>query len=189
VGKRLIDIGLSLFLLVLLSPFCLLAALAIRLTSPGPALFSQERIGRDGRPFTLRKLRTMVVGAEDESGPVLSTKGDPRVTAVGRWLRKLRLDEVPQLWNVLCGQMSLVGPRPERREFIDRFVRENPLYQRRLLVKPGLTGLAQVHGRYDTDYTYKLRYDLIYINRICLTQDLRILFATIRTVLTGRGAI
>ncbi|MEX2015390.1 MAG: sugar transferase, partial [Candidatus Hydrogenedentales bacterium] len=123
------------------------------------------------------------------SGPVLATANDPRITPVGRMLRRMRIDEIPQLWNVLRGDMSLVGPRPERADFIARFTQETPLYERRFLVKPGLTGLAQIHGRYDTDYAQKLRYDLIYINTLSLQTDLRILLATIRTVLTARGAV
>lgn len=187
-GKRILDLIVSLLLLVLLSPVALLGAMAVKLSSPGPALYSQERVGMGGRPFRIYKFRTMRQDAEAKSGAVLSQHNDPRITAAGQILRKLRIDEVPQLYNVLRGDMSLVGPRPERQEFISQFLAENPLYERRLLVKPGLTGLAQIHGRYDTDYTHKLRYDLIYINSISLATDLRILFATIQTVLTGKGA-
>lgn len=188
-GKRLLDIAAALILLLPLSPLCVIAAAAVKLGSRGPVFFSQERVGYHGEPFRVLKYRTMVPDAEAESGPVLSTSGDPRVTPLGRILRRTRFDEVPQLWNVLRGDMSLIGPRPERRDFFDRFVEENPLYERRVLVKPGLTGLAQIHGRYDTDYTHKLRYDLIYINSISLATDLRILIATIRTVVTGKGAV
>lgn len=187
--KRFMDVAVALVGLVLALPVCAAAALAVRCASPGPALFSQERMGLRGRRFRVYKLRTMRADAEAGSGPVLSTKDDPRIMPVGRRLRRFRIDELPQLWNVVLGHMSLVGPRPERPEFVERFVRENPLYERRLLVRPGLTGLAQIHGRYDTDYTHKLRYDLIYINSVSFAQDLRILLATIRTVLTGKGAV
>ncbi len=142
-----------------------------------------------GAMFRLYKLRTMVADAEAETGPALAIRSDPRVTRLGGVLRKFRVDEIPQLWNVLRGEMSLVGPRPERKEFVEQFIKENPLYERRLLVKPGLTGLAQIHGRYDTAYAHKLRYDLIYVNTVSLLVDLRILIATVRIVLTGHGAV
>ncbi len=187
--KRILDLAAAALILTLTLPFTLAAVVGIKLTSPGPALFRQERLGLLGKPFTIYKFRTMRYEAERDSGPVLSIPEDERVTPLGGFLRKIRLDEVPQLWNVLCGEMSLVGPRPERKEFSDRFAQENPLYERRTMVRPGLTGLAQIHGRYDTDYTHKLRYDLTYINSVSLTTDLAILLATVRTVLTGRGAI
>ena len=186
--KRGLDIGIAAAGLLLSAPLSLAAAVAIKLTSPGPILFSQERAGLHGRPFQILKFRTMVIGAEQETGPMLAMEHDPRVTPVGRWLRQWRIDEIPQLWNVLRGEMSVVGPRPERQEFAAVFMKENPLYERRLLVKPGLTGIAQVHGRYDSDYAHKLRYDLIYVNSVSLATDLRLMLATIRTVLTGRGA-
>lgn len=187
-GKRLLDVLTAAAVLALSLPLCLFAALAVKLGSRGPVFFSQERVGLYGRSLRVIKFRTMVLDAEANSGPTLSEDNDPRVTGVGRFLRRTRVDEIPQLWNVLRGEMSLVGPRPERREFVERFIEETPLYERRLLVKPGLTGLAQIHGRYDTDYAQKLRYDLIYINSLSLTADLRILLATIRTVVTGKGA-
>jgi lipopolysaccharide/colanic/teichoic acid biosynthesis glycosyltransferase len=134
------------------------------------------------------KFRTMVHGAESGSGPVLSERGDPRVTPLGRFMRRFRLDEAPQLWNVLTGAMSLVGPRPERPAFVARFTETDPLYERRHLVRPGMTGLAQIHGRYDSDYAHKLRYDLMYVNSASFAMDLRILFATLRIVVTGSGA-
>jgi exopolysaccharide biosynthesis polyprenyl glycosylphosphotransferase len=187
--KRLIDVIVTVVLMVLLSPVALAAAIAIRMESGGPALYSQERAGQGRKAIRVRKFRTMIADAEAKSGPVLSDARDPRVTRVGRILRKYRIDELPQLWNVLKGDMSLVGPRPERPEFIAKFVAENPLYERRFLVKPGLTGLAQIHGRYDSDYAHKLRYDLIYINSMSFVTDLRIMIATLRTVLTGHGAV
>ena len=188
-GKRVLDLAAALGVLVAGSPLWVAVALGIKLGSKGPLFFVQERLGLRGRQFRIIKFRTMAADAEADSGPVLASGDDPRVTRFGRLLRRFRVDEAPQLWNVLRGEMSLVGPRPERAEFAQRFIEENPLYERRFLVKPGLTGLAQVHGRYDTDYTQKLRYDLIYINSVSFALDLRILLATIRTVLTGRGAV
>jgi exopolysaccharide biosynthesis polyprenyl glycosylphosphotransferase len=188
-GKRTMDILVAVALLAAGAPVLALAAVAVRQSSKGPAFFTQERLGRHGAPFTLYKLRTMAVDAEAASGPVLANADDPRVTPLGRRLRKWRIDEMPQLWNVLRGEMSLVGPRPEREAFSEQFTGENPLFDRRLLVRPGITGLAQIHGRYDTDHAHKLRYDLIYINSISLITDLRILLATIQTVTTGRGAM
>lgn len=187
--KRLMDVVVAAALMLALSPIAVIAAIAIWLESGSPALYSQERAGQARRPIRVKKFRTMIADAEAESGPVLSDAGDPRVTRVGRMLRTYRIDEVPQLWNVLKGDMSLVGPRPERPEFVEKFVQENPLYERRFLVKPGLTGLAQIHGRYDSDYAHKLRYDLIYINSMSFVTDLRIMIATLRTVLTGHGAV
>ncbi|MCX5769943.1 MAG: sugar transferase [Candidatus Hydrogenedentes bacterium] len=183
--KRLTDVVAASFLLVVTLPLAALAALAIKLDSSGPVLFSQPRVGLNGREFRVYKFRTMIVNAEAGSGPVLATRQDPRVTRAGRILRRWRIDEIPQFWNVLRGDMSLVGPRPERREFVDEFVKETPLYDRRFLVRPGMTGLAQVNGRYDTDYTHKIRYDLIYINSLSLATDLRILVLTVRAILAG----
>lgn len=188
IGKRAFDVAAAAVMLTLSAPVLALAASAIAATSRGPVLYSQVRVGRHGVSFRVYKLRTMRTDAEAATGAVLSQANDPRITAVGRWLRLLRIDEIPQLWNVLRGEMSLVGPRPERPEFTAGFRDENPLYDRRFLVRPGLTGLAQIHGRYDTDYTHKLRYDLIYISNISFASDLRILAATIQTVLTGKGA-
>lgn len=188
-GKRLMDLAAASLLMAMTLPLQVVAALAIRMDSPGPALFKQCRVGRRGRPFHLYKLRTMRSDAEHDSGPVLSQVSDPRITRVGRVLRRFRIDELPQLVNVLQGHMSLVGPRPERPEFVDVYQAENPLYERRLFLRPGLTGLAQVHGRYDSDYVDKLRFDLVYLNSVSLVTDLRIILATVRTVLTGRGAL
>ena len=187
-GKRLLDVCAAALLLVITAPASGIAAAAIRWTSPGPILFAQERTGLGGETFTVYKFRTMTVDAEGEGSPVLAAEDDPRVTPVGRWLRRWRIDELPQLWNVLRGDMSLVGPRPERPEFVAEFTESTPLYARRHLVRPGLTGLAQIFGRYDSDFTDKIRYDLIYINSLSLATDLKILFSTVQTVLTGSGA-
>ena len=148
------------------------------------------RVGQGGQPFTMLKFRTMVDGAERETGPVWAGKTDARVTPLGRWLRRLRLDEVPQLWNVLTGEMSLVGPRPERPHFVEMLVREIPLYSRRHRVQPGITGLAQVKWRYDADLEdvrQKLKYDLFYIENMSLRTDAKILLQTVRTALMGKG--
>lgn len=188
-GKRLLDIALAVLILLLTLPVTMLTAVALGFAGGGSVLFQQDRVGRHGRVFRVFKFRTMVHEAEAATGPVLANPSDPRITPLGRLLRRTRIDEIPQLVNVLLGDMSLVGPRPERPEFVERFVAENPLYHRRHLLRPGLTGLAQIHGRYDTDYTHKLRYDLIYVNGVSLALDVRILFATVRTVLTGHGAV
>ena len=187
VGKRAFDIAVSAVLLVLSLPILLPAALVVAVTSRGGVLYRQERVGKDGRPFQLWKLRTMRRGAEGATGAVLSSPGDPRVTAVGGWLRALRIDEIPQLWNVLAGDMSLVGPRPERPEFTSRFAESVSGYRLRLSARPGLTGLAQVSGDYSTEPEIKLRYDLAYLNNWSLGLDLSILLRTLPVILTRRG--
>lgn len=188
--KRLIDIAASLSTLVLGLPLWLGIAAAVRATSDGPAIYRQRRIGQHGRPFVMYKYRTMRDDAERHTGPVWACRGDARVTALGRWLRTFRLDEIPQLINVLKGEMSLVGPRPERPEFVERLSREIPLYSRRHRVKPGITGLAQVKWGYDKDIEdvrQKLKYDLIYIEHMSLRMDFQILLQTLRTVFERRG--
>jgi len=188
--KRLLDLTVAVLGLVLASPVLLLTALAVSLDSSGPVLYGQERVGQGGRTFWLYKFRTMKQDAEQATGPVLSPgAADPRVTRVGRLLRASRLDELPQLWNVLRGDMSLVGPRPERPFFVDQFSRENPSYPLRHQVKAGLTGLAQVAGRYSTTAEDKLRYDLYYVNARSFWVDLTILLRTLQTVMTrGKSA-
>lgn len=188
--KRIVDVLVSALILVAGLPLWLALGAAVRLTSPGEAIYRQTRVGRGGKPFTMLKFRTMVQGAERETGPVWAQKADARVTPLGRWLRRLRLDEVPQLWNVLVGEMSLVGPRPERPFFVEKLVQEIPLYSRRHRVQPGITGLAQVKWRYDSDLDdvrQKLKYDLFYIETMSLRVDAKILFQTIRTALAGGG--
>ena len=175
------DFAAALALLLLTSPLLLLAMLLVKLTSRGPALYSQVRLGRHGRPFTLYKVRTMAHDCESLTGACWSRPGDARVTPVGRWLRKTHLDELPQLWNVLRGDMSLVGPRPERPEFVPQLERAIPLYRKRLQVRPGLTGLAQVQLPPDTDLAsvlIKTAYDLYYVRRAGPLLDLRIYWAT-----------
>jgi exopolysaccharide biosynthesis polyprenyl glycosylphosphotransferase len=186
-GKRVTDVALAAGLLGLTAPIVSAAALAVVATSPGPALFRQRRVGRHGREFTMLKLRTMVCDAEARTGPVLATPQDARVTAVGRWLRATRVDELPQLVNVLRGDMSLVGPRPERPEFVADFARRLPGYLKRLEVRPGITGLAQVYGGYGTSVYDKLKYDWIYTYQRSWLLDLQILWRTVGVVVGRRG--
>ncbi|MCX8057311.1 MAG: undecaprenyl-phosphate glucose phosphotransferase, partial [Ignavibacteria bacterium] len=188
--KRLMDIVFSLIILILTLPITLLVALAIKLDSEGPVFFKQIRVGKDGKEFKIYKFRSMIKDAEKHTGPIWSTKDDPRITRVGKIIRKFRLDEIPQFINVLRGEMSLVGPRPERPYFVEKLSQEIPLYKRRLKVKPGITGWAQVKHKYDEsieDVKKKLQYDLYYIENISLRMDLKILFRTIFVVLFGKG--
>lgn len=190
-AKRVIDILVSSIIIAVFSPLWLLTVLAITLDSKGPVFFKQTRVGKNGKRFTMYKFRSMVVGAEKESGPVWAQKHDNRVTRVGRIIRRLKIDEVPQFFNILKGDMSLVGPRPERPFFVERLEKEIPLYNRRLRVSPGLTGWAQIKGRYDTsleDVREKLKYDFYYIENMSLRMDFKILLRTIWVILTGSGA-
>jgi exopolysaccharide biosynthesis polyprenyl glycosylphosphotransferase len=186
-AKRLFDLvaGAALFISAL--PVLAAGSLAVRLTSPGPILYRQQRVGRGQRPFTLRKLRTMRDDAEAESGEVLAQPGDPRLTPIGAFLRRFRFDEIPQLLNVLEGTMSLVGPRPERPGFVQRFLREVPGYAERFSLAPGVTGLAQINGEYHSSAENKLRYDLAYAANWTLWLDFSILLRTVKIVLTSRG--
>ncbi len=187
-GKRVADFTGALVLLVVLSPVLLLTSLAVLLTMGWPILYHQQRAGRELRPFRLYKFRTMVRDAERDSGPVLAAQTDPRITPVGRLLRTYRIDELPQLINVLLGQMSFVGPRPERPHFVEQYAEEIPGYRERFKIKPGVTGLAQVSGDYATTADRKLKYDLIYMYHLNLPMDLQIIVETLQVVLTGRGA-
>ena len=188
--KRLIDITVSLIILTVNIPVMLLIALIIKLDSKGAAIYSQKRVGRKGKEFTLYKFRSMIDNAEAKTGAVWAGKDDPRITRAGRFMRKSRLDELPQFFNVLKGNMSLVGPRPERKIFVDKFIDEIPLYSRRLNVKPGITGWAQVKHKYDEsldDVKVKLSYDLHYLENISTRFDLKILLLTIEVMLRGKG--
>ncbi len=187
--KRTFDLVLSALALALLLPVLVVLALLVRLSSPGPVLYRQDRVGRDGRQFAMIKFRTMRPDAEVASGPVWTREEDPRVTGVGRWLRRWSLDELPQLWNVLRGDMSLVGPRPERQVFVERFRRQMPRYFERHRVKSGLTGWAQVNGlRGNTSIEDRTLYDLHYVENWSLWLDLRILLMTVHHVLRGENA-
>lgn len=181
--KRAFDLTGAAVGLLVLAPLMLVVAALIKLTSRGPVIFAQERVGRYGRSFVLYKFRTMIHNAEAKTGPILSSgKDDNRLTPLGRWLKLFRLDEIPQLWNVLRGDMSIVGPRPERRCFVRKFEQLVPSYSRRHQVRPGITGLAQVCGGYHTDARDKLRFDLIYVSHQSLWLDLLILLRTILVV-------
>jgi exopolysaccharide biosynthesis polyprenyl glycosylphosphotransferase len=189
-AKRTVDIGVSLVMLLLLWPLMLLTALLVRLDSPGPILFTQERVGQDGKPFTLMKFRSMRADAEKLSGPVWASEDDPRITRFGRIMRKTRLDELPQLFNVLAGSMSLVGPRPERQHFIDQLSEKIPYFQLRHIVKPGVTGWAQINYPYGNtveDALHKLQYDLFYIKNYSVLFDLSILAGTVKIVVLRKG--
>ena len=188
--KRCVDIVMALTIFALAWPFMILTAIMVRADSPGAALFKQERIGRDGKPFTLMKFRSMRIDAEAVSGAVWATEDDPRITRVGRFIRKTRLDELPQLFNVLRGHMSLVGPRPERAPFVRDLAERIPYYHQRHIVKPGLTGWAQINYPYGNtmeDALHKLQYDLFYIKNHSVLFDLSILFSTIKTVVLRKG--
>jgi exopolysaccharide biosynthesis polyprenyl glycosylphosphotransferase len=178
--KRLIDLMLAAAGLVLLLPFLPVIAVAIKLSGKGPVLYSQERMGLDGRPFRMWKFRTMRVDAEDETGAVWARENDPRRTAAGAFFRRWSIDELPQLWNVLKGEMSLVGPRPERPEFVAEFKSKFPQYMLRHRVRSGMTGWAQVHGwRGNTSLAKRIEYDLFYIENWSLALDVRILWMTL----------
>jgi exopolysaccharide biosynthesis polyprenyl glycosylphosphotransferase len=189
--KRSIDLVLSLVIGVLALPLMALTAIAIALESGRPILYCQERVGENGDTFTLCKFRSMWIDAEKGGTPIWATDGDDRITPVGRVIRKTRLDELPQIWNVVLGDMSFVGPRPERPFFVAELSKAIPFYQQRHAVKPGLTGWAQVKYRYGAsleDAMEKLRYDLYYIKHLSIFFDLTIVFDTVKVVLFGKGA-
>ncbi|MFC1619021.1 sugar transferase [Candidatus Neomarinimicrobiota bacterium] len=190
VVKRACDVLLSGLAIIIGAPFFMIIAIINRLTSPGPAIFTQERVGYRGKRFMMHKFRTMVDDAEQHTGPVWARSDDPRITSFGRLLRRFRLDELPQIWNVLRGDMSLVGPRPERPAFVEWLMQEFPYYHRRLLVRPGISGWAQVRGVYDRsldDVRRKLKDDFFYIENMSLRLDLKILLITVWVVLSGKG--
>ncbi len=188
--KRFIDIILSILILIISLPITIITSIAIKIESEGPIFFVQERMGQNGKIFKMIKFRSMKKDAEKHTGPVWSQKDDPRVTRVGKIIRKLRIDEIPQFINVLIGDMSIVGPRPERPYFVEKLAQEIPYYKRRLRVRPGITGWAQVKHKYDEsieDVKIKLRYDLFYIENMSIRMDLKILFRTIFVVIFGKG--
>jgi exopolysaccharide biosynthesis polyprenyl glycosylphosphotransferase len=189
--KRIMDIGIAvvgLLFLVVLYPF---VAVCTKLTSRGPVFYKQERVGLNGKTFIIWKFRTMRTDAEEQTGPVWAKKDDKRVTCFGKLMRKTRLDEIPQLINVLKGEMSFIGPRPERPHFVHLFSESIPNYTHRLRVKPGITGWAQIHVNYDRnvdDVRRKVEHDIYYIENMSLLIDLMIIVVTFKVVLTGKGA-
>jgi len=189
--KRVIDLVGSMIAFVVLSPFFIFTALFIKMFSQGPVFFRQTRVGQHGRNFEIYKFRTMKVDAEKYSGPVWATKNDNRLIPGGDFLRRSKIDEIPQFINVLKGEMSIIGPRPERPFFVERLKSQIFDYEKRLKIKPGITGLAQVLHRADetiNDVRKKIKYDILYIKRMCLWTDVRILVKTVRVVLTGAVA-
>jgi sugar transferase (PEP-CTERM system associated) len=188
--RRLLSLIVSFIAMLICMPFLPFIILAVRLSSPGPIFFSQTRVGRSGRPFIAFKFRTMRQDAEAK-GAVWATKDDPRVTPIGRLMRSTRLDEIPQLWNVLRGEMAFVGPRPERPEFVEWLSKEIPFYDLRHMIRPGITGWAQVRYRYGAsleETKRKLEYDLYYVKNHSIGLDLLIMFETIKTIILRRGA-
>lgn len=186
--KRIISILGSFILLLLFSPLLIICAILIKFTDGGSIIYTQARVGKDGKIFKLYKLRSMEKDAERHTGPILAEENDSRVTWIGKYMRRFRIDELPQLFNVLKGDMSLVGPRPERPEFVKKFIKEIPGYALRFQIRPGVTGLAQVHQGYHLSARNKLRYDLLYIRNYSVVLDLIILFQTIWVVLFQKGA-
>ena len=187
--KRIFDIIISLLALIILSPVYLITAIIVKATSPGPVFYAQERIGYHGKPFKMHKFRSMYVDAE-QAGPALSKDNDPRITPFGRFMRKVRLDEIPQFYNVLRGTMSLVGPRPERQFYIDQIVKRAPEYLLLQRIKPGITSWGQVRYGYAStvdEMVERLRYDLLYLDNMTLSTDLKILLYTVIIIIQGRG--
>jgi exopolysaccharide biosynthesis polyprenyl glycosylphosphotransferase len=186
--KRVVDMIVAAALLILTAPLSLLVALLIKLEDGGPVLFRQARVGRNGVVFTLRKFRSMQVDAEADTGPVWAQADDPRTTRLGRWMRPLGVDEIPQVWNVLRGEMSFIGPRPERPEFVTTLAAAIPFYMQRHAVRPGITGWAQINcpsGSTVDDARQKLEHDLYYLEHFSLRMDLAIALRTIQQTLSG----
>ncbi|MCH5463837.1 sugar transferase [Levilactobacillus tujiorum] len=186
--KRGMDLFFGVFGLLMSSPIILLFAILIKATSKGPIFYIQQRVGFLGQAFCLIKLRSMRQDAEKVTGAVWASATDSRVTAVGRFMRRTRIDELPQLWNVIVGDMSLIGPRPERPNFTEKFSQEFAEFPQRLRVKPGITGYAQIHGGYDLDPGKKARLDNFYITHMSAKLEIEILIGTIRVIFTGDGA-
>ncbi|HFU3699952.1 TPA: sugar transferase, partial [Streptococcus suis] len=186
--KRMFDILISLVLLMLTWPIMLLVALAIKLDSKGPVFYTQQRVTMNGRLFQVLKFRSMFNNAEGQSGPVLATSNDSRVTRLGQFLRATRLDELPQLFNILRGDMSIVGPRPERPHFVEQYEKQNPYYHLRHRVRAGLTGYAQIYGTYNSDFNSKLKYDLLYIQRYSFYFDFKLVLHTLNILLDKLSA-
>jgi lipopolysaccharide/colanic/teichoic acid biosynthesis glycosyltransferase len=187
--KRLLDVALSAFVLVVFFPLYLFLGIGVKLSGKGPILYSHNRIGRYGKPFRIYKFRSMRTDAEKD-GPALSAKDDPRITPFGRFMRKYRMDEMPQFYNVLIGEMSIVGPRPERQYYIDKIVKRSPEYLNLHRIRPGITSLGQVKFGYAEnvdEMIQRLRYDILYLHNMSLYLDLKILLQTILVVLGRKG--
>lgn len=182
--KRSLDLVVAIIATIILLPVMIVTAIAVKLDSPGPALYAQVRVGRNGKLFKVHKFRSMRQDAEAKSGPVLASENDPRITRLGRFIRATRLDELPQLFDVIAGNMSIVGPRPERPFFVEQFIAEKPEYAYRHNVKPGITGLAQIAGKYNTTAYDKLVYDLIYIQNFSVINDLTLMLQTLKVLIT-----
>ena len=188
--KRVIDLIITIPCLMIFLPFWGIISIMIKLDSSGPVLYKQDRIGENNTTFTIRKFRSMHYDAEKDSGPVWASDEDPRITRTGAWLRRFRLDEIPQLINVVKGEMSIVGPRPERPFFIDKLMQEFPFYYRRHKVRPGITGWSQIKQPYDMDIDdvrKKLKYDFYYIENLSFSLDIKILASTFWVMLSGKG--
>jgi exopolysaccharide biosynthesis polyprenyl glycosylphosphotransferase len=186
--KYLFDKIFSLIFIILFLPFYIIIAILIKLDSKGPIFYLQKRVGKNYKEFNIIKFRTMKQDAEKQSGPVFAKENDDRITKLGLFLRKTRLDETTQFFNVIKGDMSIIGPRPERMVFVKKFEKEILGYSNRMKIKPGITGLAQIYGKYDTDAKDKLKYDMIYFNNLGFLLEIQILFTTIRVIFTGHGA-
>lgn len=189
--KRTFDVMVSSLGIVVAAPVIGMTAIVIKTVSPGPVFYKQERVGQGGKTFKIYKMRTMRLDAEKNSGPVWAKKDDPRLIKYGKLIRKMHLDELPQLYNVLKGEMSIVGPRPERPIFVEELSTEISDYKKRLQIRPGITGLAQVWNKYDEtiqDVKKKVKYDLLYIREMCFMVDMRILLRTVLVSVRGKGA-
>jgi len=182
VGKRLMDIVLCSVAMIVAAPVMAVVAVAIKLEDGGPVFFKQKRMTRNGREFEILKFRSMIVDAEKYAGAVLATDNDPRITKVGKFIRATRLDEIPQILNILKGDMSIVGPRPERKVIADEYCKDIPEFAYRLKVRGGLTGYAQIYGKYNTSAYDKLRLDLMYIENYSLMMDIKLIILTLRII-------
>ncbi|MBQ1798722.1 MAG: exopolysaccharide biosynthesis polyprenyl glycosylphosphotransferase [Muribaculaceae bacterium] len=189
--KRLFDVVASAIMLALLAPFTAVMALLIKLDSKGPVFYRQQRVGMHNKPFNIIKFRSMVHDAEPAgSEPRLSSNNDPRITRIGHWMRKYRIDELPQFWNVLVGDMSIVGPRPERPYYVEQILKRSPHYALLHQVRPGITSMGMVKYGYATTVAQmveRMRYDLIYVENMSLLNDVKIMVYTVRTIFTGQG--
>lgn len=183
IEKRIFDVIISIIVIIITSPIMILIAIAIKIDSKGPVIYKQKRITKDGKEFTMYKFRTMIDNAEKETGPILAKKKDERITKVGKILRRTRLDELTQFFNVIKGNMSIVGPRPERKELIEKIIKELPEYRIREQVKAGITCIAHIEGDYYTEPKVRLEYDKMYMKDWSIKKDIKIIFKTILKVI------